>query len=81
MSVGSVIRFKNSDLQDPEEDPAENGPDPQPCLDVLLEALAVGEGPLAEVALLGPGPVGQRFGLLPQMDHRVVLQLAQLVEA
>ena len=30
--VGSGIRFKNSDLQDPdpEPDPAENGPDPQP---------------------------------------------------
>ena len=27
--VGSGIRFKNSDLLDP--DPAENGQDPQPC--------------------------------------------------
>ena len=30
---GSEIRFKNSDLQDP--DPAENGPDPQPWFQTL----------------------------------------------
>jgi len=27
----SGIWFQNSDLQDPEPDPAKNGPDPQPC--------------------------------------------------
>ena len=27
---GIRIRFENSDLLDPEPDPAENGPDPQP---------------------------------------------------
>ena len=29
---GSGSGFKNSDLRDPEPDPAENGPDLQPCL-------------------------------------------------
>jgi len=29
LKAGSWIRFKNSDLQDPE--PTKNGPDPQPC--------------------------------------------------
>ena len=33
MPVGSGAgsSFQNSDLLDPEPDPAENGPDPQPC--------------------------------------------------
>ncbi len=50
-------------------------------LDVLLEALAVREGPLAEVAQLGARPLGQLHRLLPQVNHRVVFQLTQLVKA
>ena len=50
-------------------------------LDVLLEALAVRECPLAEVAQLGARPLGQLHRLLPQVHHRVVFQLTQLVKA
>jgi hypothetical protein len=50
-------------------------------LDVLLEALAVRECPLAEVAQLGARPLGQFHRLLPQVHHRVVFQLTQLVKA
>jgi hypothetical protein len=41
-------------------------------LDVLLEALAVRECPLAKVAQLGARPLGQLHGLLPQVNHRVI---------
>jgi hypothetical protein len=41
-------------------------------LDVLLEALAVRECALAEVAQLGARPLRQLHRLLPQVDHRVV---------
>ena len=43
MPVGSGAGsgVKNSDLLDPEPDPAENGPDPQPWLYILLTRVAV----------------------------------------
>jgi hypothetical protein len=50
-------------------------------LDVLLEALAVRECPLAEVAQLGARPLGQLHRLFPQVHHRVIFQLTQLVKA
>jgi len=51
------------------------------CLHVLLETFAVRKHLVADVALLGFGPGGHAGCQGVQVDHRVVLQLAHLVEA